>query len=1060
MKLFRKTLLLFCLIAPGLAYPQLETLRTYRYTEDNGLSNNIINAFAQDKNGLIWISTMNGLNRFDGIHFRVFRKNYTDTNSLLSNLIAQLAVDDSNRIWIGYSAGGLSCYNQVTNKFVHYVPDSNDAGAMPSGFIDAIYPDKKNNIWFGIARAGLFRLDMKTGKIEKYGLLPYGSKKRSLNWQLHYNRISSFISDDKGILWMATGDGFYSFDPSTREWRVYRFHEGEEDIEKWKPDVFNTICRMSEDDFYLGGWGTGVNHYNKKTGVWKNYLINPQLAHRGTSNITGSLVRKSDHEIWVGSADTSLCIFDTQLEKFVYLDPALTIPAQLHVKGIRTVFSDRDGDLWIGHLYGIYFLNQTRPEFIFTPHPVSFSDNSDYYNIASLLEDPVSGELFVSTSYADGLNVVDRSGKTRHYPIELLPGLEPVQLMGQLFNDSRNTLWVPTRDFLYQYDRKLKKLVKPPQPTPDTSTKGPPFYWKITETADGRLWIATYRHGMYVYDPADGTYTQFFHLPGYKHDIPSNVINGFCKDPYGKIWFGYNKEGVSSYDPSNDKFLHFRKIKGDSLSLIDNVVLTLTADSLGNVWVGTFAGLVLIDAKTTIPKVNNFIKGQELLGITVVDIESDDYGNIWFTNSSGLSMFNLRTGELRNYNHNNGLKRNYENLGIQPFGKGEFALITYAGYYRFRPSNIKRIRKPNPVVITSMRTGDREIDIDNTTSNVNKVELSANDNLFNIEFISLNYKSPTSVNYSYRLSGIDKEWKQSDQRGFAAYTQLPGGEYTFEVRARNSEGTWSGVTKIPIFIATPLYKTTWFNTLMAIIFASAIFLMYRWRIRNIEKTESLKTKFNKQIAETEMRALRAQMNPHFIFNCLNSINRYIIKNDHKTASLYLTRFAKLIRLILDNSESREVALSQELEALKLYIEIELLRFDHKFRYEIEVNDEIDTDSINIPPMVVQPFIENAIWHGLLHKDSPGLLHVRFELETGLLVCTVEDDGVGREKARQLNSKSVTTRKSLGLKITADRIQILNEKAPVKGGVAFTDLVDPEGEPAGTRVTISIPIEND
>ncbi len=213
-----------------------------------------------------------------------------------------------------------------------------------------------------------------------------------------------------------------------------------------------------------------------------------------------------------------------------------------------------------------------------------------------------------------------------------------------------------------------------------------------------------------------------------------------------------------------------------------------------------------------------------------------------------------------------------------------------------------------------------------------------------------------------------------------------------------------------------------------------------------------------KMSEVEMQALRAQMNPHFIFNCLNSINRYIVKSDQITASLYLTRFAKLIRLILDNSNSKNVILSNELEALRLYIEMESLRFDKKFDYTIQVDEGINTDSIEMPPLIIQPYVENAIWHGLLHKEESGRLDIHISLagET-ILRCIIQDNGVGREKAKELRSKSATTRKSLGLKLTEDRINLLNEHARLNASIEIIDLKNELNQALGTKVILRIPI---
>jgi len=225
-----------------------------------------------------------------------------------------------------------------------------------------------------------------------------------------------------------------------------------------------------------------------------------------------------------------------------------------------------------------------------------------------------------------------------------------------------------------------------------------------------------------------------------------------------------------------------------------------------------------------------------------------------------------------------------------------------------------------------------------------------------------------------------------------------------------------------------------------------------------QKAQSILMDTQQKMTEVEMQALRAQMNPHFIFNCLNSINRYIVKSDQVTASLYLTRFAKLIRLILDNSNSRTVILTNELEALKLYIEMEALRFDKKFTYAIAVERNLGTDNVEVPPLIIQPYVENAIWHGLLHKDSDANLNIHVNMiDDSMLQCTVEDNGVGRVKSQELKSKSATSRKSLGTKLTENRLSLLNKHAELNATVEIIDLYDAAGAANGTRVILKIPV---
>ena len=230
------------------------------------------------------------------------------------------------------------------------------------------------------------------------------------------------------------------------------------------------------------------------------------------------------------------------------------------------------------------------------------------------------------------------------------------------------------------------------------------------------------------------------------------------------------------------------------------------------------------------------------------------------------------------------------------------------------------------------------------------------------------------------------------------------------------------------------------------------------RLLEEERFRQLEETFEHKQAETEMAALRAQMNPHFIFNCLNAIKYYSTDNESSKATEYLTKFAKLVRLVLENSRSNRVTLNDELQALELYLEMETMRFGSKLTFQIEIDPAIDSEFVEIPPLLIQPYVENAIWHGLMHKEKGGTVWVRVEQpqENGLLI-TIKDDGVGRAKATELKSKSAIQHKSFGMKITSERIELINQMYHTQAQVQIRDMTDAMGQPIGTEVILHIPI---
>lgn len=240
-----------------------------------------------------------------------------------------------------------------------------------------------------------------------------------------------------------------------------------------------------------------------------------------------------------------------------------------------------------------------------------------------------------------------------------------------------------------------------------------------------------------------------------------------------------------------------------------------------------------------------------------------------------------------------------------------------------------------------------------------------------------------------------------------------------------------------------------------------IFYTFRTRLTNEKllaaKNEEIKmAKLKEQLGTLEMKALRAQMNPHFMFNCMNSINRMIMAQENDKASKYLSKFSKLVRLMLENSEQPKVCLQDELLMLESYIQLEAIRFKNKLDYTIKIEEKIDKESTYLPPMVLQPFVENAIWHGLMHKKGRGHLEINIKEMNDELHCTIIDNGVGREKSLRLQGQNRHHKKSMGIKITSDRLKLLT-KQKMEKAIEIIDLKDKKQKAIGTRVNVSIPI---
>ncbi|HEV9035469.1 MAG TPA: histidine kinase, partial [Puia sp.] len=331
------------------------------------------------------------------------------------------------------------------------------------------------------------------------------------------------------------------------------------------------------------------------------------------------------------------------------------------------------------------------------------------------------------------------------------------------------------------------------------------------------------------------------------------------------------------------------------------------------------------------------------------------------------------------------------------------------------------------------------------------------DKSIRLEYVAISYRSVGNILYRYRVLGLDTAWRETKET-FLEYPSLPSGDYVFQMVAVNKFGVASSLLSVPFEVATPFWHTPIFDGALIAIFVSMVWFVATLRIKRIRRRQEEKEQINHRLAELENTALQAQMNPHFIFNCLNSIQQYIFDHDTLVANKYLTGFSRLIRATLHNSSRNFISLADEIDYLSTYLSLEKLRFKEKMDYTIEVDPSIDKDLFIIPPMLIQPFAENSMRHGLRHKiEGRGTIHIRMKTSDEKLLVTVEDNGIGRKKAASYKTHEHIEYQSKGMSLTADRIRMMNVKYGDSIHIEVTDLEDADGRVAGTRVSLEFPI---
>jgi hypothetical protein len=521
-------------------------------------------------------------------------------------------------------------------------------------------------------------------------------------------------------------------------------------------------------------------------------------------------------------------------------------------------------------------------------------------------------------------------------------------------------------------------------------------------------------------------------------DLFRNVIYGLVEDKEGAVYY-CTMSGIWKY--SNDTYQYLGE---DNALLAQNSSCIIINPLDSCLWIGTNGFGIVVHGKDRTYQIS---QDQGLASNSVRKLYYFS-NEVWAATRQGLSrlVFNNGKYKIKNYTVYDGLPSNeITSVAI----RNDIVYVgTSKGLCLFNLKiNENNDFQPN-ILITKFKVNNQPFIISTA-----EIRLKSNQNMISIDFVGLVYKNNGKVNYKYRLLGLDTTWVNTNNLN-CLFSGIPEGSYTFEVKSQSSYGVWnSKPARISFTILSPIWKRTWFLVLGSLVFAMFLFLVYRIRVAAINQKNDLKQNINLY----KQQSLRQQMNPHFIFNTLNSIQLYILEKDTISSHKYLTKFARLIRMTLDNSLNSTIPLRDELDALKLYLELEKIRLEGKFEYSIDLLSDDSILNTKIPTLLIQPFVENAIWHGIMLKQDPaGRIKISLKDEGSSIICTVEDNGVGRKQACVIKQKMNKEHKSRGSQITQQRIELLSLMYKEKFNIQYEDLVDEFGVEMGTKFHILMP----
>jgi len=955
-----------------------------------------------------------------------FFRNYSVEDGLPFIQVATIYQDSKGNLWSG-GYGGLSKFDGIS--FVNYTPKE----GLLNHSVTAIAEDNAGNIWVGTI-SGINKFDGKkfTSYTTKHGLIN--------------NHITCALKDKKGNLWFGTKNGISKLTDAT-------FINFSADNGLVSNEI-NCIYQTADEKIWIGT-SKGISVYDNQK------FINYSLKNGLPNNIINGIAEDAEHNIWIATPNGLIKFQNNKAQVFNkkngLADDVITdvwfannvvwvgtnkgiskikdnkiesyaIRKDQNSNIVHCLYSDFENNLWIGTYAGL-FRYRGNPFVSYGIHDgltnnFIFGITRDSKGVLWVgsqgggLYKYYKGE-FEQINQQNGIQVTTVNAIFEYMPnhLWLATDIGLVEYDGKNFSkkkdtstvfknnlncffiDSKNNIWIGGDNEIYEYDGEKFSCFKPQARSSDYQV------WTITEDKQGNIWFGTYLGGLIKYDG------KTFEECSQKIGLSNDSYLASLVDKAGNLYLA-SLDGLWIYNSSaNNPLVHFDKTNGLSSDLIYSMAFDKAQK---NIWLGTNQGINKIDIET-------FFK-------------TNDKKCIAFGKAEGFS----------------GVECNSNGTWVDEDGVIWFG--TVYGLVKYNPSEYIPNTAESKIDITKIRL------FYNDTLLENKAHLTYDLNNITFIFNGISLTNPEKVMYSHILEGFDNAWSPPVKERFANYSNLPPGTYTFKVISSNNEGVWNQQPATFTFtIDRPFWKTPAFLFGISLILVVALVVSIRFRINNIKDKEKRKTEINKKIAHLESQALRAQMNPHFIFNTLSSIQHYISNNDTDAALKYLSKFAKLMRKIMDNSKQQMISVAEEVNALDLYLELEVMRFAKKFEYKIIVDKAIDQNYDRIPSMLIQPYVENAIIHGLLPKDGEGKILIVMEKQGETILCTIEDNGIGREKSKEFKKNRVQQHKSMGMSITQERLDILNSSLKSNLNAEILDLYE-DGKPSGTKVRLIIPLD--
>jgi ligand-binding sensor domain-containing protein/signal transduction histidine kinase len=827
--------LILCLFLQNL-FAQKKNFNFEHLTPEDGLSQSSVVKIFQDSRNFLWFATYDGLNRYDGYNFKVYKSDISDTTTISGQGFSSICEDRSGNLWIGSLNGGLNKYNQGTDTFKRFKFNPKDPGSLCSNIVSYLYIDSKGTLWVGTDNG----LDQFNPETEKF--IHYRNKPNDSN-SISYNFIVSITEDSFGNLWIGTSEGLNKFNLSTKKFT--RYYEDRSKPGCLISNYINYVFLDNNKNLWIAT-NEGLLLYDNNNNRFTQYM-----PHNNSIKRINGFWDDCKGNLWLVTSKDGLTILNRGKGTLINYKNDPYDSHSLSSNNILSIFKDRSGIIWIGtDGAGINKINSRKEQFnnysVKSGELNQLSNNSVY----SFYEDD-SGDIWIAT-YGGGINIFNPAKEKEQFTyIKHEPG--NINSLGDnnvrdICKDKQGCFWIGTESGLDRYDPKMKKFrhynYKNSPGLKDLAIS------TLCATSDNMIWAGTFNGGISIYNKQKDRFINYLNVPNNPASLAGNVIKKIYEDRSGIIWVCTNK-GLDRFDRDKNRFIHYRNIPGDPYSIISNTVLNIYQDHTGTLWVGTDLGL----NKMTGDIVNNrdikfihYSKENGLPNNSIQSIIEDNHGNLWISTNNGLSKYNPQLETVKNYTANDGLRSNefYINSCLKRKRTGELLFGGYNGFCFFQPDSIQDDIYIPPVNFTDfylfnipVHTNTKingETILVNTIWETDKITLSYKNNIISFEFSALDYASPKGNKYAYIMQGLETNWNYVGNRHFVSFTKLPPGEYLLRVKASNASGMWNNTgTSVKIIVLPPFWQTYWFRLTCGILIVSLIFISYKIKIRNFER---------------------------------------------------------------------------------------------------------------------------------------------------------------------------------------------------------------------------------